>query len=377
MVVGSHHLAREFARRGHRVLHLSSPVTAWHTPFALMDRATRQRLRRCAGGCRQLEERLFEWVPFAFAPWFLARRFDFSVTNRLLPSRRSIVSTLRQLCWSGVDLLLVDEPRLVGIEKILRPSITAYRATDLYAQMKGDPSIDDAERTMCQRSAHLFATSKPVAEHLERNSGRHVTTIENGVDLEHFQQQRAPHISLKHTATPRVVFVGAVDFRFDVKLIRELAMASPHVTFLVYGPVSVPVGPKVDNLLFQGRLAYDDLPSVLQHCDLGLLPTNDHPANNARSPMKLYEYAAAGLPVLARRTDELARREAGVVTTFATLAQAKHLLASMLRDHAPPDIRAIAQHGWGRKADQILSIVTGNSKPAFTKGAPSPRAASL
>jgi teichuronic acid biosynthesis glycosyltransferase TuaH len=60
---------------------------------------------------------------------------------------------------------------------------------------------------------------------------------------------------------------------------------------------------------FLGPVDYEFLPSYIQHADIAILPLSDHPANDGRSPMKLYEYFASGLPVIARATSELSRRK--------------------------------------------------------------------
>jgi glycosyltransferase involved in cell wall biosynthesis len=64
----------------------------------------------------------------------------------------------------------------------------------------------------------------------------------------------------------------------------------------------------IRNLVLLGPRSYDLIPAFLQHADIGLLPLTSHPANAGRSPMKLYEYGAAGLYVVATATPELVRR---------------------------------------------------------------------
>ena len=257
-----------------------------------------------------------------------------------------------------VDVLLVDEPRLVGIEESIRPTIWAYRATDNYAQIKSDPSIETAERVICQRVDQVIATSEPVASHLRSLSGRSVTTIENGVDLRHLRRPAPEHAGLTHLSTPRVVYVGAIDFRFDFPLVRRLAADYPGTQFVNYGPVTIDLGgDELPNLHFLGPLPYAALPSVLQHCDIGLLPMNDHPSNRGRSPMKYYEYLAAGLRVLVRRTPEIDRRGPQGAHLYETADEASSMLGAMISG-SPDEAIDVEHQGWPHKAQQILATLS-------------------
>ena len=57
-----------------------------------------------------------------------------------------------------------------------------------------------------------------------------------------------------------------------------------------------------------------------------------HPANNGRSPMKFYEYLAAGIPVFTRATDEIKRR-GDVSTAYSTPDEARDATG---RSSSPP-----------------------------------------
>ena len=267
---------------------------------------------------------------------------------------RSIRTTLERVgMGDGVDLLFIDEPRLVGIEDLLKPKKVAYRATDDYAAIKGDSSIKDAERIVCGVADRVFATSIPVAEQLHALSGKSVTTIENGVDLRHLRGATAEHSSLAGIPRPRVVYVGAIDFRFDMELVEYLALSHPDLAFINYGPATIAKPDSLPpNLHFPGPLPYRDLPNVLQHCDVGFLPMNDHAANRGRSPMKYYEYIAAGLPVLTRRTPEINRRSPEFA--YESSKEASQVLLHFL-SQTKQVLPSIDEQGWEQKAKLLIS----------------------
>jgi glycosyltransferase involved in cell wall biosynthesis len=52
------------------------------------------------------------------------------------------------------------------------------------------------------------------------------------------------------------------------------------------------------NVIFAGRRPYAAIPSILACLDVGLIPFRLGPEGLHASPIKLYEYLAAGLPVI-------------------------------------------------------------------------------
>ena len=106
-----------------------------------------------------------------------------------------------------------------------------------------------------------------------------------------------------------------------------------------------------------GPRPYAEVPAYLQHADVGLLLLSPDPANAGRSPMKLYEYAAAGLPVLARATPELQRRAEPFVALYDDAGSAVRHLARLLGGGAVlPDPAALAPHDWAVLAQRLLAV---------------------
>ncbi len=312
-VVGSHHFAKELARRGHAVTHLSAPVSFAHIALAVRRGFARTRLMRWARGGEEFDG-VHDVVPFTLVPWRFARQFP---PLMKCCSTLSIVPPFRGFSWSTVrsaDWLIVDDPRLVGIATKKTRGGLVYRATDLYAEMGDDPATVTAEKILCAHADILIATSGVVARHLERISGRIVHVIENGVDYElfsdHSASSHALDIQLPGVRETRAVYVGSFDDRFGSDALSAAALRLPEINFILIGPGSdrAAMNMKMSNITPLGPIAYSKLPAILAQCSVGLLPLSTHAANAGRSPMKLYEYAAAGLTVAATATPELSRR---------------------------------------------------------------------
>ena len=61
----------------------------------------------------------------------------------------------------------------------------------------------------------------------------------------------------------------------------------------------------LSNVHYLGPKPAEALPAYIKHCDAGLMNYRRGLHTEAGSPLKLYEYAAAGLPIVAARTQAL------------------------------------------------------------------------
>jgi glycosyltransferase involved in cell wall biosynthesis len=368
LVVGSHHLARTLASAGHEVLHISTPITVGHLG-KLKHLPYRERFDNWRAGGRQIAPGVIDYVPLSLVPWQLARRSLSASRNLFVSSMLAFQATVRRFGFQSPDLLLIDEPRLVGIQRLLNPAKTYYRATDLYADFKNDPSIKTAERILASEVDGVIGTSGPVVDWLRSIApGCPSLLMENGVDFAHFSAPRACPAEYQSLKRPRAVYVGALDERFDFAAVQRLAEARPEMSVILIGPEGGPVPEALcalDNVHLLGPRGYDSIPPYLQHADVGLLPLNDHAANRGRSPMKLYEYASAGLPVVSAATEEVVRRAEDFVFTYKSAGGIADATEAALASHdAGLRAREAARtQDWKQLTANLLSF--GNATPAM------------
>ncbi|MBB6671727.1 glycosyltransferase [Cohnella nanjingensis] len=366
-VVGSHHLARELSQMGHRVLHLSTSVTPAHL-LKMKQQTIVDRFKQWRNS-RTRDEGIIHCVPLSLVPWNIAGRVYQRTGKNLFVQSIAFPNVSRLLDFHGfsdVDLLLIDQPCFVGIEKYVNAKVVIYRPTDNYKDMSGDRTVETAEKEIISRAHGMVATSEPVLLNVRRHK-RDVPAIvmENGVEFAHFTQAGREPDELKRIPGPRAIYVGAVDERLDLASIRHLAASRPSLSIIVIGPYvpsSIESFAFTDNVYFLGSKPYASLPAFLHRADLALLPLSDHKANGGRSPMKLYEYAAAGLPTVVRETPELARRGEEFLYFYqderGLVSQVDDLLRKLHADEVPKNriVEAARKQSWKAKAQQIIEF---------------------
>lgn len=334
--VGSHHYARALARSGADVVHLSTPLSLAHRATGRVSRSDAAGVPRGAvrdsDGVTHLVPRTI--VPVPIGAFRVARELE----------RRGIQPSF--------DAVLIDQPLLWdGSVRTLAPRIV-YRPTDLYpsgVKARLQPRIVAAVDGVVATSTEVLRGLGPL--------GIPSIVVENGVDASRFAGAAA-------SASPRptvCVYVGALDGRFDWAQLGAWARAHPDVRFVAAGPLTGPTPPLPANVELPGALAYDAAPDLLKGARVGLLPLSDDPINAGRSPMKLHEYLAAGLAVVARETPVL-RPDAGAgLFTYAAPADADAALRRALA-HSSPNAAGVERAGaqsWGAKTAALVRFVEG------------------
>ena len=126
------------------------------------------------------------------------------------------------------------------------------------------------------------------------------TVVPNGVNADVWRPRHpAPH-RIEQLPRPRAIYTGTIDDRLDVELVERTAAAVGSLIFIGHGDHAWVIEwlRSLDNVHLFETVGQTELAATVQACDLGLLPHRDQACLRAMSPLKLYEYLAAGLPVV-------------------------------------------------------------------------------
>src|SRR5207253_9623223 len=108
---------------------------------------------------------------------------------------------------------------------------------------------------------------------------------------------------LLNSGRPLAGYFGALASWFDYALLDEVARRRPDWNFLLIGPnydgsLDDQALLRRANVHWVGRQPYELLPGYLRAMDCALIPFLLNDITMATSPLKLYEYLAAGKPVI-------------------------------------------------------------------------------
>jgi len=225
-----------------------------------------------------------------------------------VPTPRSI---LKAENIKNVDLLWLNGNQDWLLRKAIPHTKLIMRVIDNYQGFKdGYDNFHPLMKETMMAADGVFACSEHVRE-IYRGFFNDIKLSPNGVDFQHFNKpiEKEPN-ELRNVPRPRITYVGAVAEWFDFDLVVNLAHRLPHCNFLIFGQwsrIKPAPGTYPENIHILGPVAYEKVPDMLANSDVGLVSFKDTELVRGVSPIKVYEYLAAGLPVVSLRWNELER----------------------------------------------------------------------
>ncbi len=175
-----------------------------------------------------------------------------------------------------------------------------------------------------------------------------------GVDVERFRPRQT------------FGFYGLIGPWIDFSIIRTVAEKNPESEVRLIGPVNTRVPTLPTNVALMPAQDYHDLPFILKGFDVCLIPNKT--ANNGmeqflrgRHPIKVYEYLAAGKPVVAANLPSLQH-----LSQFIYLAETPDQFAALCRtalsehsaEKAEQRMAAMSRESWARQAERLDKYLT-------------------
>jgi glycosyltransferase involved in cell wall biosynthesis len=164
-----------------------------------------------------------------------------------------------------------------------------------------------AEAQLAKEADLVIATAEVLRQKMSALNPN-TLLVRNGVQQQ-FVSQVQPGDLLADLPHPLIGFTGAVAEWIDIDLLVELATLRPDWTFALLGDIFVPVEElrALPNVHLLGLQPYDKMPGALFWIDVAIIPFRVDEISHAVDPVKFYEYAASGTPVVSTRMPELDR----------------------------------------------------------------------
>ena len=257
----------------------------------------------------QLSPSLWVHEPFVM-PGMRNSALARQITYRWLATRLAAWRQGRQF------VLWLYSPHGLALIDLLKPDRVVYDVCDLHATPSGRELRDDAERREIQQLDFLeqsllaradltLCVSEPLVEWVRGRSQR-VQLVPNGCEWPRYAAMKP---AVTSSARTRIGYVGTLAPRFDVELVATVAKARPDWVIELVGPVLplVDVSPlqSLPNVELTGEIAFDDVPAKLATFDVCLLPLREIDFALYCSPIQVFDYLAAGKPVVSTPVRQL------------------------------------------------------------------------
>lgn len=240
-------------------------------------------------------------------PWRLRRRDPTAV-----PALRRSYRRYDRILERHVRRYALDSPAVITFNPFVAAfcplrwasSVTYYAEDDCAAYPPAAPwwpAYRQAYSVLRERRTRVVCVSDELASRI--TAGGPAVVIPNGLNAEEWRQPLPAPTAFSGLARPIVTYTGTIDDRLDTGLVAKVA-DDPGV-----GSVAL-IGPCADSVLERklrsipkvtlfGWMGRRDLAGGLAASDVCIIPHVVSPLTRAMSPLKLYDYLAAGKPVAA------------------------------------------------------------------------------
>ncbi len=209
----------------------------------------------------------------------------------------------------------------------------------------------------------IFTVSSFLAKKLNRKQGN-VYWIPNGVDYNRFQGNFQMPKDIANLQRPILGYVGVLQERVDVELLNKLAAYFPQASIVLLGPMFAPRHFRslkgFSNVHFLGSKHHSEIPKYLQFFDVCLVPHVQNNFTHSMNPLKIYEYLAAGKPVVATSFRDASGFQ-GVIKVASTREKFIQLVLAELGNnsilHRKKRLEFAHTQSWDSRVKRMLNLI--------------------
>jgi len=336
--VGSHYFREYFISQNYDVLYLSAPITPFHI-LKLKESDVRERIRKCFKSTQSSNDG--ELIPASLlAPdsnYFLNSNF---VIKNWHYFSSDILKKIKRQNFLNPELLYIDNIFYSFLLAKLSPEKTIFRVMDKHIAFPGwGKNIFNLAQNITEKSDLVVYSAKNLLSYVDELGASKSKYIPNGLDLKLYERILPAPSLYQELSGPIAVYVGSLDKWFNYEWVLSAAKKLPKVSFVIIGPSEFN-GIKFKeqkNIYYLGAIKNKQVVPFLQWADVGLIPFNTNEFEDlikTINPIKLYEYEAAGLPVISSKweSSELHNSKATLVENYVEFERALTLISKSKKE---------------------------------------------
>lgn len=262
-------------------------------------------------------------------------------------------------------VVITANPLMAGFAKFDWAGPVTFFATDDWLayplHRRWWTAYEDSFARVRERGRRVCAVSVAALERIAPTGPGLV--VPNGLDPEEWQGPPAPAPDwIADGLRPLLLYVGSLDTRVDVDALLTLARELPHATVALVGPLldSEHLSPLTGaaNIQIHPPLGREGITGLIRSADVGLIPHVSSDLTRAMSPLKLYEYLAGGLPVVAADLPPVRGVHDNVTLVAPGGDYATGVRSALAHGPSNEDARQsfIAQNSWHARQEALLDL---------------------
>ncbi|MGI6428362.1 MAG: glycosyltransferase [Syntrophomonadaceae bacterium] len=160
---------------------------------------------------------------------------------------------------------------------------------------------------------------------------------------------------------PIIGYTGVIASWLDLELIDRLAQEFSDCSIVMVGPLyNISDVPRRPNIHYLGFKPYEQLAAYEQAFDVGIVPFKLSSMVESVNPIKMWEYMAAGLPIVTTNIPEAAKYPEAIMCSqdeAAFLANVRRALYEDTPERRATRLAVARENSWLIRAQQIIEII--------------------
>lgn len=356
--------------RHNRIFFVDQPISpaSFFTGMRRRDAVMRQ-FRRWREGYREVAKNVYAGSPPPVLP---LRNFKLVNAVNAMFMRRWLARQVRQLKLRE-PIYWNFQPAMPGIGTAVEPSLSVYHCVDDFSGVPNwwnlRASVRAREAASCREADVVICTGRMLVEE-RRPLNPNIHFVPEGADVELFATAREGGTAVPDDIAGlkgKVVgYVGVADFRLDTELLAYIAEQQPDWSLAIIGPIKGDTRNlqrlrSIRNVHFFGNRPITALPAYLKAIDVCLIPYVLNDFTHHIFPLKLYEYMAAGKPIVATDMEEMRAYDGNGLTIARSndefIAAVRRALVGDSPELADDRARAATTESWDHRVEEVSRIL--------------------
>lgn len=297
--------------------------------------------------------------PAAFADFVLARMQEHGMDPAttlawVCPVVWGFAEIASRLRFARVVVDLIDDQRTWKMD--------APRHARMEAEYAATLAAADLVLTNCAGNRKRFANQR---------SDIHV--VPNGAEFDMPSETVPIPAALAALPGPVLGYAGNLRNRVDWDLIAAIATARPAWSITLLGPLDNPEAAAAmarhTNVHLLGPVEYETMRACLRHFDVAIVPHRMDAMTDAMNPLKVYNYLAAGRPVVATAIANMDDVQDLIAMASDAPGFITAVESALARGAAPPlDPQRVAAMSWSGRTAAMLRLLDRSSGTARDEG---------
>lgn len=277
---------------------------------------------------------------------------------------------INKINWDEYDYIWVTDP---VIWKFIKPKQLPsnvkliYDCMDDYSEfpyMKDHPRytkyLEHREAELLNSANSVICSAESLANKLQQKYGinRKFHIINNAIteDITKYSTD------ITDLAIPKnsLIYIGTISEWLDYENLLKLLDKYKKLNIVLFGPMRTTNFPNHPRLIFKGTISHDKILSVMKQSMGLIMPFVVTPLIESVNPVKIYEYAYSGKPIIATRYAETLKFS-DYVCLYSNFEELSSFVASILANQIQPNQQKMVDFAmnntWGNRIYEINNIL--------------------